>query len=155
MYEGEHFNGISHLVGAVLALIGGRRAAFPGRCQRRDGLAIPIGGKTGTGDNRFDVFGHGGALIKSRVVSRTATFVFFIGGHFYGTLTAYVPGQDAGRYNFTSALPVQILKTLAPTLAPIVGAAEGAPVHSAPERMPEGGEAPDEALPPMPLEDLT
>jgi len=122
---------------------------------REDGVAIPIGGKTGTGDNRFDVFGHGGALIKSRVVSRTATFVFFIGEHFYGTLTVYVPGQAAGRYKFTSALPVQILKTLAPTLAPIVGAAEGEPVHSTPARAPEGGEAPDEALPAMPPEDLS
>ncbi len=122
---------------------------------RGDGVAIPVGGKTGTGDNRFDVFGHNGVLIRSGVMSRTATFVFFIGGHFYGTLTAYVPGHAAGRYKFTSALPVQILKTLAPTLAPIVGAAEGAPVHSAPKRLPKGGEAPDEALPPMPPDDLT
>ena len=66
-----------------------------------------------------------------------------------------MPGQAAGRYKFTSALPVQILKTLAPTLAPIVGAAEGQPVHSAPARAPEGGEAPDEALPAMPPEDLS
>jgi membrane peptidoglycan carboxypeptidase len=81
-----------------------------------DGSAIPLGGKTGTGDRRFDVFGRHGKLVESRVMSRSATFVFSIGDRFYGTITAYVPGKQAAHYDFTSALPVQLLKVLAPKL---------------------------------------
>lgn len=136
---------------ALLGVVHGgtaRRLGAP--FVRADGTAIPMGGKTGTGDNRFDVFGRGGALVQSRVVSRTATFVFFIGERFYGTLTAYVAGPSAGHYRFTSALPVQILKALAPTLAPMVAAAQGEPVHNQPAPAPEGGEAPEEAPVPLP-----
>jgi membrane peptidoglycan carboxypeptidase len=82
-----------------------------------DGVPLAVGGKTGTGDHRFQSFGQGGALLSSRVVSRSGTFVFFIGERHFGTLTAYVKGPDAARYQFTSALPTQILKTLAPLLA--------------------------------------
>ena len=56
--------------------------------------------------------------MQSRAVSRTATFVFFIGDRYFGVITAYVPGETAQNYNFTSALPVQILKNLAPELNP-------------------------------------
>jgi membrane peptidoglycan carboxypeptidase len=85
---------------------------------------LPIGGKTGTGDNRFDTFAANGAILESRVVNRVATFVFFIGRHFYGVVTAYVPGEAAGHYGFTSALPVQVLKAMAPVLQPLVAAGE-------------------------------
>jgi len=85
-----------------------------------DKTALTIGGKTGTGDNRIDVFGAGGQLIRSRSVSRTATFAFFIGERYFGAITAYVPGQMAQHYHFTSALPVQILKNLAPELNPFL-----------------------------------
>jgi membrane peptidoglycan carboxypeptidase len=81
-----------------------------------DGTPIPVGGKTGTGDHRFETYGKGGVLLSSDVVSRSGTFVFFIGDRHFGTLTAYVKGPDAARYTFTSGLPVQILKVLAPTL---------------------------------------
>jgi len=84
----------------------------------RDKTKLAIGGKTGTGDNRIEVFGAGGQLVRSKAVSRTATFVFFIGDRYFGVITAYVPGQTAQNYNFTSALPVQILKNLAPELNP-------------------------------------
>lgn len=87
-----------------------------------DGNPLPVGGKTGTGDNRFDTFARGQRLIDSRVVDRTATFVFFLGDRFFGTLTAYVPGSDAAHYHFTSALAVQLLKSLAPELAPLIAA---------------------------------
>lgn len=89
-----------------------------------DGTVIPVGGKTGTGDNRYSIFAPGGRMIESKVMSRTATFVFFIGDQFFGTLTAYVPSASAGNYAFTSALPTQILKVLAPRLAPLVTAAQ-------------------------------
>jgi hypothetical protein len=86
----------------------------------RDKTALAVGGKTGTGDNRIEVFGAGGQLVRSRAVSRTATFAFFIGDRYFGAITAYVPGQTAQNYNFTSALPVQILKNLAADLNPYI-----------------------------------
>ena len=85
-----------------------------------DGTPLPIGGKTGTGDNRFKVFGLGHRLIESRAVDRTATFVFFLGNRFYGTITAYVYGKQAAYYHFTSALSVSLLKALQPELAPLL-----------------------------------
>jgi membrane peptidoglycan carboxypeptidase len=86
-----------------------------------DGQPIPIGGKTGTGDNRFESFGPGHQLIGDRPVDRTATFVFFLGERFYGTVTAFVSGPEAGHYHFTSALAVSLLKSLAPELRPLLG----------------------------------
>jgi membrane peptidoglycan carboxypeptidase len=52
-----------------------------------DGSPLVLGGKTGTGDNRFDSFSAGHALIESRVVDRTSTFVFYLGDRFFGTIT--------------------------------------------------------------------
>lgn len=85
-----------------------------------DGSPLPIGGKTGTGDNRFETFGPGHQLIESRAVDRTATFVFFLGERFYGTITAYVAGRDADKYDFSSALAVSLLKGLEPDLEPLL-----------------------------------
>ena len=81
------------------------------------GNTIEIGGKTGTGDHRFDTYGKHGQLISSRVVNRSATFMFLLGDKYFGTLVAYVPGEDAAKYHFTSALATQILKTLMPSLS--------------------------------------
>jgi hypothetical protein len=53
------------------------------------------------------------------VVNRTATFVFFVGDRFYGTISAYVPGEDAAEFSFTSSLPVELLRQLAPLLQPL------------------------------------
>ena len=88
----------------------------------RDALpGMPIGGKTGTGDNVSRTYGAGGRLISTRTVSRTATFVFFLGDRFFGVSTAYVEGSDAEKYNFTSGLPVRVVKLLLPSLAPLLG----------------------------------
>jgi membrane peptidoglycan carboxypeptidase len=92
------------------------KAAF----VKADGVVIPVGGKTGTGDQRFDVYGAGGRLIESRYVNRSATFVFNIGERFFGSMTAYVHGPESKNYDFTSALPVQLLVVLAPTLMPLI-----------------------------------
>ncbi|MEN6330787.1 MAG: transglycosylase domain-containing protein [Smithella sp.] len=92
---------------------------------KSDGTPIPVGGKTGTGDNRRDVYGQRGQLLESHVINRAAVFVFFIGDRFFGTITAYVPGQLAAGYNFTSSLPVRILKIIAPALKPMIEKAEG------------------------------
>jgi membrane peptidoglycan carboxypeptidase len=86
----------------------------------RDGKPLEIGGKTGTGDHRFNEYGAGGRLISSRAVNRTATFVFFLGNRFFGTITAHVPGLDADKYVFTSAMVAQLLKSLAPSLQPLL-----------------------------------
>jgi membrane peptidoglycan carboxypeptidase len=83
-----------------------------------DGTALVMGGKTGTGDNRISSFGAGGRVISSKAINRTATFVFFIGENHFGTLTAFVPGKAAEGFRFTSALPVQVLKGMAPILTP-------------------------------------
>jgi membrane peptidoglycan carboxypeptidase len=93
----------------------GRRVA--GGVVLDDGRKLAIGGKTGTGDNRFDTAGPGGT---SRVVNRTAAFTFIIGDRFFGTVIAYVPGRAAAVYGFTSALPVQVFKHLLPTLSPLL-----------------------------------
>ncbi|WP_143746649.1 hypothetical protein, partial [Caballeronia catudaia] len=53
-------------------------------------------------------------------VNRSATFVFVIGERFFGTLTAYVREPYAARYDFTSALAVQLLKSLGPALQPLL-----------------------------------
>ncbi len=96
----------------------GRR--LRGALQQADGSAMPIGGKTGTGDHRFDIHGPGGNLVSSRIVNRSATLVFLIGDRFYGTLMAYVHEPYAKDYRFTSALPSQLLKALAPAIQPLL-----------------------------------
>lgn len=85
-----------------------------------DGKPLVVGGKTGTGDHRFETFGKGGQLLTSRVVNRTATFVFYIGDRFFGTVTAHVEGPQAAKYDFTSALAAELLKILAKSLEPVV-----------------------------------
>ena len=85
-----------------------------------DGKPMLIGGKTGTGDNRHRGFAPGHRLVQSVARSRTATFVFFIGDRFFGTVTAFVEGPEADRYSFTSALPTQLFKVLAPVVQPLV-----------------------------------
>jgi membrane peptidoglycan carboxypeptidase len=108
---------------ALLAVVaGGTGARVRGVYHDADGHLLAVGGKTGTGDNRFDTWGPGARLIAQRIVDRTATFVFFLGNRFFGTITAYVPGRAAGQYQFTSALAVQLLKALEPTFAPLIDA---------------------------------
>jgi len=78
-----------------------------------DGPRLPVGGKTGTGDNQHKELDPNGMVISSKVINRTATFAFIIGDRFFGNITAYVPGPQAGEYSFTSSLPVALLKNLA------------------------------------------
>jgi membrane peptidoglycan carboxypeptidase len=107
--------------GALMGVVAnGTARRLSGAYVAPDGSALALGGKTGTGDNRFDRFARGGGLISSRVVDRTATFVFFLGDRFFGTVTAYVSGPDAGDFHFTSAVAVQLLKVLEPQLKPLI-----------------------------------
>ncbi len=96
----------------------GTARRLKGVYQRPDRQPLQVGGKTGTGDHRYESYGARGKLTGTRVVSRAATFVFFLGDRFFGVVTAYVTGPEAARYHFTSALPVQVLKSLAPILTP-------------------------------------
>ncbi|WP_439891222.1 transglycosylase domain-containing protein [Ralstonia sp. 25C] len=109
---------IPALVKTALAGVveGGTAKRISGTFVQKDGKPIAVGGKTGTGDNRFKTFSRGGGLISERVVSRSGAFVFYLGDRYFGTVVAYVAGADAAKYKFTSALTVQVLKVLAPTL---------------------------------------
>jgi membrane peptidoglycan carboxypeptidase len=78
-----------------------------------NGPQLPVGGKTGTGDNQHKKLDPHGMVVSSKVINRTATFAFIIGDRFFGNITAYVPGPQAGEYSFTSSLPVALLKNLA------------------------------------------
>ena len=86
---------------------------------------MALGGKTGTGDNRIHSLFAGGRSTSSQVMNRTATFVFFLGDNHFGTLTAFVPGKAADGFRFTSALPVQVLKGMAPILQSYLQQGEG------------------------------
>lgn len=92
------------------------KGAFP----LADGGSLPIGGKTGTGDHRYEVYAPNGTVLESKVMNRTATFAFFMGKDFFGVMTVFVPGEAAADYKFTSGLAVQIVKAMEPALRPLV-----------------------------------
>lgn len=95
-----------------------RRAARAVRLE--DGTILPLGGKTGTGDNRIKTYTARGAMVSSAKINRTATFVFTIDDRFFGTIVTYVPGDLAADFNFTSALPVQALRGIIPDIMPMI-----------------------------------
>jgi membrane peptidoglycan carboxypeptidase len=78
-----------------------------------EGDALAVGGKTGTGDNLL----HASRASQTRPVNRTATFAFFVGDRFFGVVTAFVPGVEAGQHRFTSALPLEVLRLFAPSVS--------------------------------------
>ncbi|MBI3433229.1 MAG: transglycosylase domain-containing protein [Hydrogenophilales bacterium] len=119
---------------------GGTAGRLAGALKDPTGQPITMGGKTGTGDHRFETYGKGGQLIDSRVVSRSATFVFYLGDRYFGTLTAVVEGEQAGQYGFTSSLTAQMLKTLLPQLQP----------HLYPESAGQPKPVPETATTPVP-----
>jgi hypothetical protein len=94
-----------------------------GTARRANGaFAVPLGGKTGTGDHQKKRVDRWANVIDSEYVSRSATFVFFAGDRFHGVITAHVQGPESANYHFTSSLPVQVLKNLAPVLEPVFAA---------------------------------
>ena len=105
----------------------GTARRIAGVLHSADGTPLTVGGKTGTGDNRYRTFAPGGREVESRSVNRTSTFVFFIEDRFYGVVTAYVPGEAADEYDFTSALPTQILRELAPVIEDLYNESVGVP----------------------------
>ena len=99
---------------------GGTARRLKGGLRQANGKPLEVGGKTGTGEHLFNVYAAGGKLISSRAVNRSATFVFLMGDRFFGTMTAYVHEPYAANYKFTSGLSVQLLKSLTPTLLPMM-----------------------------------
>jgi membrane peptidoglycan carboxypeptidase len=107
--------------GAMIGVVqGGTAGRLNGIYTDAEGKLLSVGGKTGTGDHRKQVWGAGGRLIESKFISRAATFTFFLGDRFFGVMTAYVEGDNSGLYHFTSSLPVQIIKFLKPVLSPLI-----------------------------------
>ncbi|MHB1093494.1 transglycosylase domain-containing protein [Thiobacillus sp.] len=128
---------VAQIVRRALAKVveGGTAGRLAGALKDPAGRPIVLGGKTGTGDHRFERYGKSGQLIDSRVISRSATFVFYMGDRYFGTLTALVEGERAGQFGFTSSLTAQMLKTLLPRLQPyLYGSSEKpAPETATPE----------------------
>jgi len=144
---------VAHTVRRALARVveGGTAARLAGALKDTAGQPLAIGGKTGTGDHRFERYGKGGQLLESRVVNRTATFVFYLDDRYFGTLTALVPGEQAGQFGFTSSLTTQILKTLLPQLQPHLYPQPPAPPKPAAAAAPVAEPAP--LAPRMPQKD--
>lgn len=114
---------------AVMGVVAsGTAGSLNGVYKDAEGKWLAVGGKTGTGDHRKEKHGVNGQLIESKFISRAATFTFFLGDKFFGVITAYVAGDNAGSYHFTSSLPVHILKFLQPTLSPMLNKASAEPV---------------------------
>ena len=111
---------------------GGTARRLQGSFLMDDDTPLPVGGKTGTGNNRFQTVTRSGQVVSSEARNRTATFVFYLGDDHFGTLTAYVAGSDSDRFRFTSALPVQVLKGMEPILRPYL--APGARTQCQPPR---------------------
>ncbi len=109
----------------VSTVEGGTAARARGALRHADGSVAMVGGKTGTGDHRFKVIARDQRILEERPISRSAVFAFLIDDRFFGVLTAVVTGPEAGRYHFTSSLPVQIFTALMPEAFPVLEA--GAP----------------------------
>lgn len=101
---------------------GGTARRLKGSLVKANGQEIPIAAKTGTGDNRLEVYNAQGGLLRSEAKSRTATLIFGIGTRFFGTITAYVDHKttNVDQFQFTSSLVVQGLKALMSEIAPEV-----------------------------------
>jgi membrane peptidoglycan carboxypeptidase len=117
----------SALIGVVAS---GTAGSLNGVYKDANGKWLEVGGKTGTGDHRKDRHGANGQLLETKFISRAATFTFFLGDKFFGVITAYVAGENAGSYHFTSSLPVHILKFLEPTLSPMLNKSKVEPVKT-------------------------
>ena len=109
------------------AAAAGRR---PGCDADAGGAPLAIGGKTGTGDHRLVRFGRHGEILESQPRARTASFAFFLGDRYFGVLTASVSGPEAADYTFTSALPVELVRVLAPILERTIAASDVADLRA-------------------------
>jgi hypothetical protein len=133
------------LKGLMREVVEGGTAVRAQGCLTDDrGKPIILGGKTGSGDNRIERVAANGAKIGNRAINRTASFVFVIGDHYFGMITAYVDGEQAGDYTFTSSLALQAFKMLARDIQPLVGAVPAEAERAA--AAPAAGTAPGVAV---------
>ena len=130
-------NEVAGALRAVLAdvVANGTAKRLAGAYRDADGKPLSVGGKTGTGDELADRYGPGTEAGKAKEVSRSAAFAFFLGDRFFGVITAHVPGVNAARYRFTSALPTQVLKALEPDLALLLADPSPTPALSPAQRL--------------------
>jgi len=103
---------------------GGTARRVNGVLKLADGEVVKIGGKTGSGDNRYERTAADGSILSSRSINRTASFVFVAGTRFFGMISAHVPGEEAGKYRFTSTLALQAFRALAPAVEPLISDSE-------------------------------
>ena len=113
---------VAQVLQAALAKVvsGGTAHRLSGVFKLSNNAVFAAGGKTGTGDNRIFTINAQGERGASKALNRTATFVFYLGDNHFGTLTAFVAGRSANAFSFTSSLPLQVLKGMAPILNPIL-----------------------------------
>jgi cell division protein FtsI/penicillin-binding protein 2 len=116
---------------------GGTARRVNGVLKMEDGHSIEIGGKTGSGDNRYERVAADGSILSSRAINRTASFVFVAGENFFGMISAYVPGEEAGEYKFTSTLALQAFRSLAPAIDDLIAESEARHASPSPD---SGGE---------------
>lgn len=111
----------------ALAEVAARGTGRHGRWSFQDGEGnrLQVGGKTGTGDNRHNLYNRNGRVVGYRTTNRTATWTFMIGDCLYGTIVAYVPGEGARRHTFMSELSVRVLDELKPALEGLVEGCSG------------------------------
>jgi cell division protein FtsI/penicillin-binding protein 2 len=83
-----------------------------GSLRGPDGLRLPVGGKTGTGDHRRKSMNSDGVVTNEVAISRSAVFPFIVGDRYFGMVTAYVQGPQSSNYEFTSALATDIFRSL-------------------------------------------
>ena len=103
---------------AMIGVVEGGTARRAAGALDEPGIKHVLGGKTGTGDHEYRTFDSAGHEVGSHTVSRAGTFVYFIDDRYFGVVTAFVTGEEADAYTFTSSLPVQLFKSLAPVLKP-------------------------------------
>lgn len=109
------------LKGLMLQVVeGGTARRVHGALQDAKGRSVAVGGKTGSGDNRYEKFASDGSVLSSRAINRTASFVFVAGDRYFGMVSAYVEGEEAENYRFTSSLALQTFKMLTPAIAPLI-----------------------------------
>jgi hypothetical protein len=73
-----------------------------------------------------------------------------MGDRYFGTLTAVVEGEQAGRFGFTSSLTAQMLKTLLPQLQPHLYPGPPTPPSASAKPTPEPAAAPAPVPAPTP-----
>jgi membrane peptidoglycan carboxypeptidase len=100
-----------------------------------DGNVMAVGGKTGTGDHTYKVVDSDGEIVESHVISRAATFAFIIGDRFYGVMSAFVKGDHAKDYTFTSSLATKVFKIIGPALTPLIDGDYDPPVEEDEEEL--------------------